>query len=275
MTGTTPSLGPDASEPALSGEAKRDAAGEFLAEMKRQGYGYSDPQWLALMAALRKAAPVIARDALLSLAAELENRATHHLNPVRLTYSAAARMARDRARGTPAQANATAPVSPDPHPDWPRTVAALVRQTGRQVAVFDTDLAYETGTLGIRRAEDPGRWLLSVRDVPLPGGEGAPGAETVAGEGQGGTGEPGAAHEHEWKRCPGCPNGDGPCACAGVPCCNAERAEAEAVAGAYAEGVKAERQRIRELADRNGAICPGDDGTSCYFSALIQEDGNG
>ena len=173
MTGTTPSLGPDASEPALSGEAKRDAAGEFLAEMKRQGYGYSDPQWLALMAALRKAAPVIARDALLSLAAELENRATHHLNPVRLTYSAAARMARDRAQGTPAQANATAPVSPDPHPDWPRTVAALVRDTGRQVAVYDVSLAYETGTLGIGRAEDPGRWLLAVRDVPREGQEAA------------------------------------------------------------------------------------------------------
>ena len=47
-------------------------------------------------------------------------------------------------------------------------IAALVRDTGRQACVFDTDLAYEDGTLSIGRAEDPGRWLLAVRDVPLP-----------------------------------------------------------------------------------------------------------
>jgi hypothetical protein len=33
----------------------------------------------------------------------------------------------------------------------------------------------------------------------------------------------------------------------------------------------AERDRIRQLADRNGAVCTGDEGTSCYFSELIRE----
>ena len=35
-----------------------------------------------------------------------------------------------------------------------------------------------------------------------------------------------ATHEHEWTRCPNCPAGpDKPCACAGAPCCDQERAE--------------------------------------------------
>lgn len=42
-------------------------------------------------------------------------------------------------------------------------------------------------------------------------------------------------------------------------------------AQAYMAGVKAERERIAQLADRNGAVCTGDEGTSCYFSALIRE----
>ena len=67
----------------------------------------------------------------------------------------------------------------DGHPDLLRTIAALVRQGGRQACVFDTDLAYETGTLGIGRAENPGRWLLAVRDVP-PGGEQVPEARGEA-----------------------------------------------------------------------------------------------
>jgi hypothetical protein len=33
----------------------------------------------------------------------------------------------------------------------------------------------------------------------------------------------------------------------------------------------AERERIRELADRNNAVCVGDEGTSCYFADLIRE----
>ena len=33
----------------------------------------------------------------------------------------------------------------------------------------------------------------------------------------------------------------------------------------------AERERIREMAVRNGAVCAGDEGTSCYFAALIEE----
>lgn len=35
----------------------------------------------------------------------------------------------------------------------------------------------------------------------------------------------------------------------------------------------AERERIREMAVRNGAVCPGDDGTSCYFAALLEGPG--
>jgi hypothetical protein len=33
----------------------------------------------------------------------------------------------------------------------------------------------------------------------------------------------------------------------------------------------AERKRIRELADRTGAVCAGDEGTSFYFSALLAD----
>jgi hypothetical protein len=38
-----------------------------------------------------------------------------------------------------------------------------------------------------------------------------------------------------------------------------------------AGAVTAERERIIRLADRNEAVCTGDEGTSCYFSALIRE----
>jgi hypothetical protein len=34
---------------------------------------------------------------------------------------------------------------------------------------------------------------------------------------------------------------------------------------------RAERERIRQLATRTQAVCRGDDGTSCYFAALIAE----
>jgi histidine triad (HIT) family protein len=47
------------------------------------------------------------------------------------------------------------------------------------------------------------------------------------------------------------------------------------MSGAYMAGAAAERERIRELADRNGAVCTGDEGTSCYFSALIREGTDG
>lgn len=43
------------------------------------------------------------------------------------------------------------------------------------------------------------------------------------------------------------------------------------LAQAIATAVKAERARIRELADRSGAVCTGDEGTSHYFSALLAE----
>lgn len=33
----------------------------------------------------------------------------------------------------------------------------------------------------------------------------------------------------------------------------------------------AERERIRQLAERNGAVCTGDEGTQCYFADLIRE----
>lgn len=32
----------------------------------------------------------------------------------------------------------------------------------------------------------------------------------------------------------------------------------------------AEGERIAKMADRNGAVCVGDEGTGCYFSALIR-----
>jgi len=45
------------------------------------------------------------------------------------------------------------------------------------------------------------------------------------------------------------------------------RAMIEAVAPLVAA---AERKRIREMAVRNGAVCPGDDGTLCYFADLLE-----
>jgi hypothetical protein len=46
-----------------------------------------------------------------------------------------------------------------------------------------------------------------------------------------------------------------------------ERCAATVIAAAAA----AERERIRRLAIRNGAVCAGDDGTSCYFADLLRE----
>jgi hypothetical protein len=43
------------------------------------------------------------------------------------------------------------------------------------------------------------------------------------------------------------------------------------LAQAIAAALMAERARIRELADRSGAVCTGDEGTSHYFSALLTE----
>jgi hypothetical protein len=43
------------------------------------------------------------------------------------------------------------------------------------------------------------------------------------------------------------------------------------VATVIAAAAAAERERIRQLAIRNGAVCPGDDGTSCYFADLLRE----
>jgi hypothetical protein len=42
-----------------------------------------------------------------------------------------------------------------------------------------------------------------------------------------------------------------------------------------AAALMAERARIRELADRTGAVCTGDEGTSHYFSALLTEASDG
>jgi hypothetical protein len=43
------------------------------------------------------------------------------------------------------------------------------------------------------------------------------------------------------------------------------------LAQAIAAALMAERARIRELADRSGAVCTGAEGTSHYFSALLTE----
>jgi len=49
------------------------------------------------------------------------------------------------------------------------------------------------------------------------------------------------------------------------------RDELEAALLAAAPLIRAaERERIREMADRNGAVCTGDEGTSCYFADLIR-----
>jgi hypothetical protein len=52
-------------------------------------------------------------------------------------------------------------------------------------------------------------------------------------------------------------------------------AELTALAGSFGTAVRdaadAERKRIRELADRTGAVCAGDEGTSFYFSALLAD----
>jgi hypothetical protein len=45
----------------------------------------------------------------------------------------------------------------------------------------------------------------------------------------------------------------------------------DGLARAIAAAVMAEQARIRELADRTGAVCTGDEGTSHYFSALLTE----
>jgi len=46
---------------------------------------------------------------------------------------------------------------------------------------------------------------------------------------------------------------------------------ADALALLIKAAVTAERERIRQVAIRNHAVCTGDDGTSCYFAALIGE----
>lgn len=45
----------------------------------------------------------------------------------------------------------------------------------------------------------------------------------------------------------------------------------ETLGAAVTAAVSAERERIRKLADRNGAVCTGDEGTSCYFADLLAE----
>jgi hypothetical protein len=121
-------LGPDAIERALEGEVKRAAVAAFFAEMKARGYGYSDPAWHALLAALRTAAPMIRHDALLSLAAELDREAAETSTEADAhaargdddagcmasgasdAWRAAAQMARLRAQGSSSEASEAAPV---------------------------------------------------------------------------------------------------------------------------------------------------------------------
>src|SRR5580692_6163035 len=43
-------------------------------------------------------------------------------------------------------------------------------------------------------------------------------------------------HEHRFRHCDDCKSAPGPCACAGQPCCQAERDEIAAVADAYERG---------------------------------------
>jgi hypothetical protein len=74
-------------------------------------------------------------------------------------------------------------------------------------------------------------------------------------------------HEHEWTRCPECKQPGRPCPCSGVPCCEMERRE---IAAAN-EAARDERERIRQMAIRNEAVCTGDEGTSCYFADLLTE----
>jgi hypothetical protein len=47
-----------------------------------------------------------------------------------------------------------------------------------------------------------------------------------------------------------------------------QRLISESVPGA----VTAERERIRQMAIRNNAVCVGDEGTNCYFADLIREE---
>jgi hypothetical protein len=44
----------------------------------------------------------------------------------------------------------------------------------------------------------------------------------------------------------------------------------QVVAEAVARAVSAERERIRQIAIRTHAVCTADEGTSCYFAALIE-----
>lgn len=74
-------------------------------------------------------------------------------------------------------------------------------------------------------------------------------------------------HEHEWTRCAGCKQPGQACPCSGEPCCEMERREI----AAGNEAAREERERIRQMAIRNQAVCTSDEGTSCYFSALLED----
>ena len=52
-------------------------------------------------------------------------------------------------------------------------------------------------------------------------------------------------------------------------------AELDKADAKLAAAVAAERERIRQLAIRNHAVCTGDDGTSCFFADLITEPSGG
>lgn len=82
-------------------------------------------------------------------------------------------------------------------------------------------------------------------------------------------------HEHAWARCAACPH-DGPCACAGGICCPGEQRENEA----RAEGAASERERIRALAIKHGAVYHkwiegGPAREQWLFADLLGEDASG
>lgn len=51
---------------------------------------------------------------------------------------------------------------------------------------------------------------------------------------------------------------------------NAARVWYGDAAEAYAQGRADQREADARLADETGAVCPGDEGTSCYFSAVLR-----
>ena len=62
-----------------------------------------------------------------------------------------------------------------------------------------------------------------------------------------------AGHEHTWVPCEQCKTPDGPCACAGGICCEAQRREIEEFNEGHARGVADEREACAQLAEQHHA----------------------